>query len=86
MGTPFRYSHGATRSSVRERWQQPPCIGRLSSHAHTRRRLESALTSSQVGAGVAPLSRPEFITCAQPVWPGWYVQPVSSSECMPDWV
>ena len=35
-------------------------------HAHTRRRLESALTSSQVGAGVASLSRPEFITCAQP--------------------
>ena len=25
----------------------------------------------QVGAGVAPLSSPECITCAQPVWPGW---------------
>ena len=55
-------------------------------HAHTRRRLESALTSSQVGAGVAPSSRPEFITCAQPVWPGWNVQPESSSGYMPDLV
>ena len=44
------------------------------------------MTSSQVGAGVAPLSRPEFITCAQPVWPGWYVQPASSSRYMPDLV
>ena len=59
---------------------------RRSSHAHTRRRLESALTTSQVGAGVAPLSCPEFITCAQPVWPGWYVQPESSSKCMLEWV
>ena len=28
MGTPFRYSDDATLLSVRERWQQPPCIAR----------------------------------------------------------
>ena len=60
--------------------------GPVGVHAHTRRRLRSALTTSQVGAGVAPVSRPEFITCAHPVWPGWYVQPASSSEYMPDLV
>merc|ERR1719469_1673470 len=59
-------------------------------HAHTRRRLESALTSSQVGAGAAP-SRVELPTCAQlPAWFGRNVQPEarlsSSLRYMPDWV
>ena len=27
-GTPFGYAEAATRLSVRERWQQPPCIAR----------------------------------------------------------